>query len=174
MLRMGKATCNPQGVLEPKVCDPGWYCPPGGKQRFQCPAGTFCPTGSYEPWPCSFGALCPVGSQRQIVTVPVGVMVAIDCLLLVLVALGFGISKWRKSRPKKYTTLGTGDGTADDVELLRSPNMMGRASPRLSVSGPGGETSPIPKPGSTHTRRASGRVDHWGNMDGYAVSSRPA
>jgi len=167
---MHGSTCNVQGLLEPKVCDAGWYCPPGGKQRIQCPAGTFCPQGSYQPWNCSFGAICPAESQRQIVTVPVGVMAAIDGALLLLVAIGSGISKRRKSRPKKYTTLDIGDGNVEDVELLRSPGMSGRASPRLSVSGPAGESANVPSPGSTHTRRASGRVDHWGNMDGYAVS----
>lgn len=96
-------------------------------------------------------------------TVPLGIMVAIDCALAILVAIGFAISKWRKSRPKKYTTLDTNDGAADDIELLRSPGTVGRASPRLSVSSPR-DTSPIPKPISMHTRRASGRVD---NMDGY-------
>ncbi|KAK5127188.1 hypothetical protein LTR85_008549 [Meristemomyces frigidus] len=119
--------------------------------------------GSIQPRACSFGAICPAESVRQIVTVPLGVMIAIDCALAVSVAIGFAISKWRKSRPKKYTTLDAGDNTADDIELLRSPGMLGRAaSPRLSVSGP---NSPVPRPVSTHTRRASGRVDH---MDGYA------
>ncbi|KAK4545666.1 hypothetical protein LTR36_002619 [Oleoguttula mirabilis] len=163
VMRSGKATCNPQGLYEPKVCADGHYCPPGGKQELPCPKGTFCPSGSIQPRVCSFGAICAAESVRQIVTIPLGLMIAIDCALAILVAVGFAISKWRKSRPKKYSTLDAGDNPADDIELLRSPSMLGRsASPRLSVSGP---NSPIPRPVSTHTRRASGRVD---NMDGCA------
>jgi len=162
IIRSGRGTCNPQGIYEPKVCANGHYCPPGGKQEIKCPKGTFCPSGSRAPLPCSLGASCPAGSDRQIVTAPLGVMIAIDCLLGILVAIGFAISKWRKSRPKKYTTLDTGGDGADDIELLRKTPKIGQ-SPRLSVSSPR-ESSPIPRPTSTHTRRASGRVD---NMDGY-------
>lgn len=163
VMRSGRETCNPQGLYEPKVCADGHYCPPGGKQEIPCPKGTFCPSGSVQPLECSFGAICPAVSRRQIVTIPLGVMIAIDCAFAILVAIGFAISKRRKSRPKKYTTLDAGDNPADDVELLRSPGMPRRdGSPQLSVSGP---NSPIPRPVSTHTRRASGRVDH---MDGYA------
>lgn len=100
-------------------------------------------------------------------TIPLFLMIAIDFQLIILVLIGFAISRWRKSRPKKYTTLDATDG-ADNVELLRLPAMMGRtpSSPRLSISGPDGETIlPPSRPVSTHNRRASGRVDH---MDGYA------
>lgn len=105
--------------------------------------------------------------MRQIVTIPLFLMTAIDFQLIILVLIGFAISRWRKRRPKKYTTLDTVDG-ADNVELLRLPAMMGMSStnPRLSISGPDGETIlPPSRPVSTHNRRASGRVDH---MDGYA------
>lgn len=100
-------------------------------------------------------------------TIPLFLMIAIDFQLIILVLIGFAISRWRKSRPKKYTTLDATDG-ADNVELLRLPATMGRtsSSPRLSISGPDGETIlPPSRPVSTHNRRASGRVDH---MDGYA------
>jgi ABC-type multidrug transport system ATPase subunit len=155
VIRDTKGTCNPQGVLEPKVCDMGFYCPPGGKSMKQCPKGTFCPSGSQTPLQCDFGALCPAGSARQIVTVPFGVMIGVDCILGVLVAIGFAISKWRKSRPKKYTTLDTSD--ADNIELLQAPATTATSrSPRVSISGPG---DAHPRPLSFHNRRASGRVD---------------
>ncbi|EMC93677.1 hypothetical protein BAUCODRAFT_150956 [Baudoinia panamericana UAMH 10762] len=163
VIRATKGTCNPQGVYEPKICANGHYCPPGGKQELPCPKGTYCPSGSYKPRDCDFGAICPAVSVRQVVTVPVGVMVAIDFALAIIVAIGFAISKWRKSKPKKYTTLDTGDADKDDIELLAAQGGLGRTpSPRLSVSTPQ-PTPPLPRPTSTHTRRASGRVDH---MDG--------
>jgi len=90
-------------------------------------------------------------------------MVIIDVALALFVAIGFAISKWRKSRPKRYTTLGNLDGAGDNVELLPSSHKMRRGSPSLSISSPP-ESSPVVKPVSTHSRRASGRVDH---MDGY-------
>ena len=127
-----------------------------------CPKGTYCWTGSYQPTECSYGALCPAGSQRQIPMVPLGLVVAIDCVLAVVVLAGFAISKWRKSRPKKYTTLDRQGDVSDDVELLRSP---GRKSPRVSISRP---DSPISRPASANGRRVSGRADHWGGLDGNA------
>ncbi|TKA69214.1 hypothetical protein B0A55_07739, partial [Friedmanniomyces simplex] len=164
VIRSTKGTCNIQGVLEPHICADGFYCPPGGKQQIVCPKGTFCPTGSYQPLNCSFGALCVQGSRRQIVTVPMGVMVAIDVALAILVGVGFAISRWRKSRPKHYTTLDQTDGAGDDIELLAAQGAVGKsASPRLSVSTPREDTPKPLRPSSTHTRRASGMVD---NMDG--------
>jgi len=38
-LRAMKQTCLPQGRLEPVVCKPGYYCPPGGKEQIECPKG---------------------------------------------------------------------------------------------------------------------------------------
>ena len=141
---MNRATCGRQGAFEPKICDTGSYCPPGGKEQIPCPAGTFCPSGSVEPFNCSLGAVCPRMSQRQIVTVPVGIMAIIDVALLVFVFIGFGISRWRKSRPKRYTTLEDG-ANEDNIELLRAIASPSRASmqvggnrpPSFSVSSPG-------------------------------------
>ncbi|KAK0255644.1 hypothetical protein B0A54_10963 [Friedmanniomyces endolithicus] len=164
VIRSTKGTCNVQGVLEPHICADGFYCPPGGKQQVVCPKGTFCPSGSYQPLKCSFGAICAQGSKRQIVTVPLGIMVAIDIALAIIVFVGFAISKWRKSRPKQYTTLDQNDGGGDDIELLAAQSVVGKsASPRLSVSTPREDAIKPLRPSSTHTRRASGMVD---NMDG--------
>ncbi|KAK1811150.1 hypothetical protein LTR12_014491 [Friedmanniomyces endolithicus] len=164
VIRSTKGTCNVQGVLEPHICADGFYCPPGGKQQVVCPKGTFCPSGSYQPLKCSFGAICAQGSRRQIVTVPLGIMVAIDIALAIVVCVGFAISKWRKSRPKHYTTLDQNDGGGDDIELLAAQSVVGKsASPRLSVSTPREDAIKPLRPSSTHTRRASGMVD---NMDG--------
>ncbi|KAF2724916.1 hypothetical protein K431DRAFT_281389 [Polychaeton citri CBS 116435] len=111
-------------------------------------------------------------------------MAIIDVALAVLVLFGFGISKWRKSRPKKYTTL---DGD-DNVELLRSPAMYGRSSPRISVSSfrdvpspgfspsqlpgnpgiPSAPSTPYSQPPPTfvaHQRRVSGGPGH---LDSFA------
>ncbi|KAK0278098.1 hypothetical protein LTR35_009420 [Friedmanniomyces endolithicus] len=164
VIRSTKGTCNVQGVLEPHICADGFYCPPGGKQQVVCPKGTFCPSGSYQPLKCSFGAICAQGSRRQIVTVPLGIMVAIDIALAIVVCVGFAISKWRKSRPKHYTTLDQNDGGGDDIELLAAQSIVGKsASPRLSVSTPREDAIKPLRPSSTHTRRASGMAD---NMDG--------
>lgn len=67
---------------------------------------------------CDFGALCAEGSQRQIVTMPFGFMLAIDILLAIFVVAGFGVSKLIKR--KRYAAVAKPiDG--DDVELIEKP-----------------------------------------------------
>ena len=53
------------GEWEPLICQPGNYCPPGGKDSIQCPAGSFCPLGSYQPIPCGPVSRCPAGSNKS-------------------------------------------------------------------------------------------------------------
>lgn len=91
-------------------------------------AGSFCPYGSFEPWPCSFGAICPAKSQRQIVTVPFGFMIAFDIVLGIVVGLGFFISAWRKGKKKSYASLPNPEKDMDDgIELLAKENAGGNA-----------------------------------------------
>ena len=166
-------TCNVQGVLEPKICANGYYCP-NGKDEIKCPEGTFCPTGSRTPFNCTWGSLCPAESANQIVLAPLWVTIVIDVLLGILVAVGFGISKWRKSRPKQYTAPLEHEAHKSDLyeatELLGSPNRTANNSPRISLPtprniSPASSTTLTPRlPHIAHTRRNNGRVD---NMDGY-------
>ena len=164
-------TCNPQGVLEPKICANGHYCP-NGKEEILCPAGTFCPSGSRAPFNCSYGSLCPEGSVNQIVLAPLWVTLVLDVVLGFLVAVGFGISKWRKSRPKKYSVPPVQEPRRFDVQenagLLGagSPLMTGSNSPRMSLTAsPASSATLTPRlPYTAHTRRSNGRVD---KMDGY-------
>jgi ABC-type multidrug transport system ATPase subunit len=156
-------------VLEPKICANGHYCP-NGKEQIQCPEGTFCPSGSQTPFNCTYWSLCPAGSDHQIVLAPLWVTLIIDILLGILVAVGFGVSKWRKSRPKQYTTPSADEshklGFYEATGLLGSPNN----SPRTSLTtprniSPASSTTLTPQlPHIAHTRRSNGRVD---NMDGY-------
>jgi ABC-type multidrug transport system ATPase subunit len=172
MRAMGQ-TCNPQGLLEPKICANGYYCP-NGKDEIKCPAGTFCPSGSRAPLNCTYGSLCPEESVNQIVLAPLWVTLVLDVVLGIMVAFGFGISRWRKSRPKKYTTpTGPEPRNSDVYEgvgLLRSPLTTATNSPRMSLTTPG-NVSPASSatltpqlPHTAHMRRSNGRVD---NMDGY-------
>jgi ABC-type multidrug transport system ATPase subunit len=146
--------------LEPVICKYGYYCPAGGKSKIICPAGSFCPQGAYQPTQCSTGAICPEGSRRQIEIVPLFVVLAVDIVVAIIVIVGFAISKWRKARPKHYTTLESGDGAAENIELLKSSAAMGMSpSPDVRVTAP--EAIITVKPMPTHARRASGRVDHY-------------
>jgi ABC-type multidrug transport system ATPase subunit len=98
--------------------------------------------------------------------VPLAVMVTVDAIVALIVIIGFGISRWRKARPKRYTTLEGGDGAAEHIELLKSSAMMGRSpSPNVQVTAP--EVITV-KPTPTHARRASGHVD---NHDGFTDDS---
>jgi ABC-type multidrug transport system ATPase subunit len=172
MRAMGQ-TCNPQGLLEPKICANGYYCP-NGKDEIKCPAGTFCPSGSRAPFNCTYGSLCPEESVNQIVLAPLWVTLVLDVVLGIMVAFGFGISRWRKSRPKKYTTPTGPEPRRPDVYegagLLGSPVRSATNSPRMSLTTPG-NVSPASSatltpqlPHTAHMRRSNGRVD---NMDGY-------
>jgi ABC-type multidrug transport system ATPase subunit len=172
MRAMGQ-TCNPQGLLEPKICANGYYCP-NGKDEIKCPAGTFCPSGSRAPFNCTYGSLCPEESVNQIVLAPLWVTLVLDVVLGIMVAFGFGISRWRKSRPKKYTTPTGPEPRKSDVYegagLLGSPLTTATNSPRMSLTTPGhvspaSSTTLTPQlPHNAHMRRSNGRVD---NMDGY-------
>jgi hypothetical protein len=37
--RAMRGICDPQGVLEPVVCEGGHYCPEGGKRKIPCEKG---------------------------------------------------------------------------------------------------------------------------------------
>lgn len=166
IIRANKGTCEPQGTLEPKICANGFYCPPGGKAQIVCQEGNFCPTGSFQPLNCTYGALCPERSVRQIGMLPLFLTVAIDAILVVAVLFGYGISRWRRNRPKKSTTLDADD--KDNMRLLEAPASPGLGtrgrthSPARFIATSDGFAS---RPPSTYMRRASGRVDHY---DGYA------
>lgn len=60
-------TCHqPQGLYEPIVCRPGYYCPLGGKKQLVCPKGHYCPLGNVEPFECKKLSRCPEGSDHEI------------------------------------------------------------------------------------------------------------
>ncbi|ORX93551.1 hypothetical protein BCR34DRAFT_629343 [Clohesyomyces aquaticus] len=123
--RYSKGKCPPQGIYEPVVCDAGYYCPPGGKRKLECEKGTYCPMGSHQPWKCDFGAICPPKSQRQVVTVPFGFLIAFDLMLGIIVVIGYAVSAWRKRRKTAYSPIANlkegADELADDVELISRP-----------------------------------------------------
>ncbi|KIV78509.1 hypothetical protein PV11_10219 [Exophiala sideris] len=99
LIRSSRGTCSPQGTYEPRVCDPGYYCPSPGKTIIECPRGYFCPQGSVQPIRCAPVSLCPARSRRQVAMLPVYVTVAID-LILVLVAVWFYFFSRRKIHKK--------------------------------------------------------------------------
>ncbi|GAB7358916.1 hypothetical protein MBLNU230_g4136t1 [Neophaeotheca triangularis] len=175
IFRAGKGTCNKQGILEPRICIDGHYCPAGGKRQIECPAGSFCPSGTLEPFKCDFGAICPKGSKRQIAIVPTVLVLMVDVLLGILIAVGFGISRWRRRKPKRYTTLGA-HNSKDDLELLRNPVLTGRLrglsnasaeTHKTNMSSPDLDATPADTPTlPTKLRRTSGRADH---LSAYSV-----
>jgi hypothetical protein len=60
-------TCfQPQGVYEPIVCRPGYYCPLGGKKQLVCPKGHYCPLGNVKPLKCKKLSRCPEGSDHEV------------------------------------------------------------------------------------------------------------
>lgn len=87
------------GRLEPVICDAGHYCPKSknGQELIPCPAGTYCQPGASTPTPCSVGSRCPKGSTFEQLLIPIGVLLAVD----VLIIIGLVVLKLRNSRSKK-------------------------------------------------------------------------
>ena len=71
-----------QGLFEPVVCTPGYYCPVGAKEQTKCPSGSYCPPGSEKAIACGGGSRCPEGSQNEIVLIPLALLIVLDVLLI--------------------------------------------------------------------------------------------
>jgi hypothetical protein len=50
-------TYCPPGSVEPRICQPGFYCP-RSMYELPCPAGFYCPLGSSYPLKCPLGYYC--------------------------------------------------------------------------------------------------------------------
>ncbi|KAK4203485.1 hypothetical protein QBC40DRAFT_219430 [Triangularia verruculosa] len=89
MARLGYHACALDGVnigmgpFEPIICQAGKYCPPGGMTTFNCPAGHYCQPGAAVPTPCAVGSLCPEGSSYERYLIPLGVLIALDVLIII-------------------------------------------------------------------------------------------
>ncbi|KAK0658519.1 hypothetical protein QBC41DRAFT_377522 [Cercophora samala] len=89
MARLGYHPCAIDGTnigmgpFEPIICQAGKYCPPGGKATFVCPAGHYCQPGAATPTPCAVGSLCPEGSSYERYFIPLGVLIALDILIII-------------------------------------------------------------------------------------------
>lgn len=62
--RLSSQFCAPQGIYEPELCPPGYYCP-DTIAAVECPAGTYCPRGSAQPLSCPAVSTCPAGSSHK-------------------------------------------------------------------------------------------------------------
>ncbi|KAH8679570.1 ABC transporter-like protein [Tricladium varicosporioides] len=98
--RSSGVTCPPQGLFEPVVCPPGYYCPheKGNNTKIICPAGKFCRKGSVTPLKCSPGSRCPEGSVRDMTFLPLGFLLLIDIILIVATI----IAKIRETYKRKH------------------------------------------------------------------------
>ncbi|KAK0721273.1 hypothetical protein B0T21DRAFT_386200 [Apiosordaria backusii] len=89
MARLGYHACALDGInigmgpFEPIICQAGKYCPPGGKATFNCPAGHYCQPGAATPTPCAVGSHCPEGSSFERYLIPLGVLIALDILIII-------------------------------------------------------------------------------------------
>ncbi|KAH7313876.1 hypothetical protein B0I35DRAFT_355760 [Stachybotrys elegans] len=96
----------PMGQFEPVVCQAGSYCPveSEGMESIKCPSGHYCQPGAATPTPCSLGSSCPEGSVRQLLLLPIIILIVVDVLLVV----GFAFLKLRgRFRSSARTNLGS-------------------------------------------------------------------
>ncbi|KAK3386198.1 hypothetical protein B0H63DRAFT_501695 [Podospora didyma] len=120
MARLAGVVCSwdsvnlPMGVFEPIVCQGGHYCPveDKGKKTYICPAGTYCQMGASTPTPCSVGSKCPEGSTYQLFIAPIGVLIALDVLLII----GMLLLRHRKKRKS--------DALGHQEPLLKTSKLM--------------------------------------------------
>ncbi|KAK3303722.1 uncharacterized protein B0T15DRAFT_560977 [Chaetomium strumarium] len=103
------------GPFEPVICQSGYYCPPGGKEKLRCPKGSYCQQGAVTPTPCATGSYCPEGSMYQRYLIPISIMAALDLLLLI----GFLVLRWRKS----VRARGTQEHRPKTSDSLNGPEM---------------------------------------------------
>ncbi|KUJ19737.1 ABC transporter-like protein [Mollisia scopiformis] len=96
-LRLSGTPCPPQGLFEPVLCDPGYYCPNGGTQKIQCPSGSYCPHGVASPIKCTVGSRCPAGSQRDMNFLPLGILLLVDIILITATVMEKLRSRYKKS-----------------------------------------------------------------------------
>ncbi|KAJ3202527.1 hypothetical protein HDU67_000462 [Dinochytrium kinnereticum] len=89
--RLGSLPCTPQGLFEPGVCKPGFYCPTY-LQQLPCPSGYYCPTGSTAPRPCEFLSSCPPETITPLPLLPAVLMGIFDVALFFLL-LGIKIKQ---------------------------------------------------------------------------------
>lgn len=87
------------GPFEPVICQGGFYCPAGGKEKLKCPNGHYCQPGTAQPTPCAVGSACPAGSVSQRFYIPLAMLIIFDVCLI----LGMVLLKLRK-RVKKNTS----------------------------------------------------------------------
>jgi hypothetical protein len=87
-MRLSGGTCPPMGLLEPVICEAGYYCPAGGKEQIQCPEGNFCRQGAFEPTKCTAGSNCPAGSVRDMSFLPLAILLIVNALLITATIIG--------------------------------------------------------------------------------------
>lgn len=102
-----------QGTYEPTVCQPGYYCSPGGQTQTLCPEGYYCPQGAVEPWKCSALSSCPKGSEKQTPFAGILCCFLLDIVVILVMARPFfsgWISQLRRGR------FNDGAGSRDQLE----------------------------------------------------------
>ena len=75
---------TPMGIFEPGICQPGFYCPAGGKEMLTCPQGHYCLPGTMTPYSCHFGSHCPAGSIKEWNFLALAILVLIDAIVISL------------------------------------------------------------------------------------------
>ncbi|KAJ3121092.1 hypothetical protein HK100_012521 [Physocladia obscura] len=85
--RLTYTACPAQGLYEPVLCKPGFYCP-NYLAMIPCPESHYCPSGSVSPISCDFlFSLCPAGSPNQKYFGFIALLVFSDLATLLIVTL---------------------------------------------------------------------------------------
>ena len=136
--RLAGGSCSwSMGILEPRVCSAGKYCPLPGLKEWNCTAGHYCPRGSFTPLKCSVGASCPEGSAQDQSYLPLGLLAILDLLLILWLVSANLVAKRKISPVRSRRRSGSGHFLTraatiiDHRERERSYHSLGEEEIRL-------------------------------------------
>lgn len=143
------------GPFEPVICQGGYFCPKGAKEKLKCPAGHYCPPGTAQPTPCAVGSACPAGSLSQRFYIPLSILIIFDVCLIVGVLLLRLRKRVKKNSGVHVATAGSGKPGAG-LRRIVTDRVVGYKSVRADDNAPWDpESSPVSEP-STPRRALTG------------------
>jgi ABC-type multidrug transport system ATPase subunit len=130
------------GPFEPVICQGGFYCPKGGREKVKCPAGHYCPPGTAQPTPCAVGSACPAGSLSQRFYIPTAILIIFDvCLILGMLLLRLR-KRVKKDSDAHHNATG-GNAPRPGLRRIMTDRAAGYKSVRADEESP-----PVSEPGT--------------------------
>ena len=163
--RLGSRYCQPQGVFEPQLCSPGFYCP-DQFTKLPCPAGTYCIRGSSAPLDCPPMSSCPPQTELRVFYGGLVITLLLDLLMLALFL--WGRLRLEPARTKRARAAirarygrrgGGGDGAAPPPSPVAGGGGGGYTALELDGDEPGAPPPPTPRCAKSELNTAFARCN---------------